>query len=387
MKIAILTQALHNNCGGYLQNYALQQVLQNMGYEVETLDWDYFRSKHEPVKPFSYLLDMVKVFLSRTILGRSTNYSCVRKEIYHLLARNNRQFANENMNISPYLWGKRQFRKYAEEFGVDVFIVGSDQVWRPAYNNRGMLYRMFLDFTEGMNAKRVAYAASFGIEKWEFSKSETRKCSKLIKRFNAVSVRETSGIELCRTHFGITPICVADPTMLLEQTDYLLLIKGLPSPMKEKYVFSYILDHNVKMEQTVLQFCSSNGLHPYPVLPKSCNLFKQDCNKLEEYLYPSVISWLNAIYHSEFVICDSFHGVVFSIIFNKPFAVYVNSSRGSSRFTSLLSMFGLCDRIVTDADEGLNMLYSKPIDWEKVNGIMSSQREFSLSFLIDSLKQ
>lgn len=385
MKIAILTQALHNNCGGYLQNYALQQVLRSLGHEVETLDWDYFRSKQEPTKPFLFLFDTGKVLLSRILLGRKTNFSWVRKDIYHSLARNNRQFANEHMNVSPYLWGKRQFRRYAENKGIDVFIVGSDQVWRPAYNSRGMLYRMFLDFTKGMNVKRIAYAASFGTEKWEFSDRETKKCSRLIKCFNTVSVRELGGVELCRDYLGVIPTHVIDPTMILKQKDYLQLINDVPSPVNGKYVLSYILDSNVTIEQAVGHFCSSIDSQSYSILPKKCNLFKQNRNNLEEFLYPSVTSWLNAIYHSEFVICDSFHGVVFSIIFNKPFAVIVNSNRGVSRFTSILSMFELKDRIVTDFDKGLNLLYSKPIDWEKVNKILSSQRDFSLSFLADSL--
>lgn len=386
MKIAILTQALHNNCGGYLQNYALQQVLRNCGFEVETLDWDFYVSKYEPEKPFIYLLDTGKIFLSRTLLGRKTNYSWTRKEIYHSLTRRNRKFADENMSVSPYLWGKRQFRKYAGLKGFDAFIVGSDQVWRPAYNCRGMLGRMFLDFTDNMDVRRIAYAASFGTDIWEFSNKETKACSKLIKRFDGVSVRESSGIELCQSHFGINPVHVVDPTMLLEQSDYMKIIKNLPSPQKDKYIFSYILDNNKYSEQIIGQFCTSVSLNSYSILPKPCNLYKQKINDLDEYLYPSAVSWLNAICHSEFIVCDSFHGVVFSIIFNKPFAVFINSNRGESRFQSLLSLFGLTDRIIRNPEEDLTRLYSCRIDWDRINGILTQERTRSLDFLNCNLK-
>jgi len=387
MKTAILTQALHNNSGGYLQNYALQKVLESMGHDVETLDWDYYVSAIEPKKPFAYLWDIAKTVLSRTLLRRKTNYPWTRKEIYHLTAKLNRQFADEHMNVSEWLWGKGDFKRYSEEKGFDAFIVGSDQVWRAAYNKRGMLYRMFLDFTENMHVKRIVYAASFGTEEWEYSLKQTKKCSELIQHFDTVSVREASGIDLCKKHFGVNNVRqVLDPTMLLEKQQYLNLIKDKSSPQKEKYVLSYVLDNNKIIEQTIIDFCSSIGYSSFFFLPKPCNLYKQDQNDIQNCILPSVIDWLNAIAHSDFVVCDSFHGVVFSIIFNKPFAVLVNAQRGSSRFQSILSLFQLEDRIFSPGED-LNYVFSKQIDWKKVNRILAEQQELSLSFLTESLKQ
>ena len=106
------------------------------------------------------------------------------------------------------------------DYNFDGYIVGSDQVWRPRYCKKTLMNN-FLDFTNGINVKRLSYAASFGVDSWEFTKDETTKCAELIKTFNAISVREASAVDLCKQYLGVESKQVLDPTLLLSSEDYI----------------------------------------------------------------------------------------------------------------------------------------------------------------------
>ena len=128
------------------------------------------------------------------------------------------------------------------------------------------------------------------------------------------------------------------------------------------------------------------SLTPFCVLPKKQaeNRTKDDIKKhIEDCIYPPVTKWLRAFMDAEMIICDSFHGCVFSIIFNKPFWVIGNEKRGNARFDSLLKTFGLQERLISMAD---NIDIEMPIDWNKVNMILTEKRNFSKSLLINALK-
>lgn len=104
----------------------------------------------------------------------------------------------------------------------DAFVVGSDQIWRPHFFPH--IEEAFLSFARGWDVKRVAYAPSFGTDTWEYSAAQTARCARLLKDFDAVSVREQSGVALCRRHLGVSARHVPDPTMLLPASDYSAII-------------------------------------------------------------------------------------------------------------------------------------------------------------------
>ena len=115
-------------------------------------------------------------------------------------------------------------KAYTSQYRFDAYVVGSDQVWRPTYNLGDKLFDMYLAFADGQQVKRLSYAASFGVDKWEYSDDQTRICSELAKQFDAISVREKSGVKLCADNLGVDAIHVLDPTMLLDPSDYNKLI-------------------------------------------------------------------------------------------------------------------------------------------------------------------
>lgn len=227
----------------------------------------------------------------------------------------------------------------------DAFIVGSDQVWRPSYNQH--LEQAFLNFTENWkNVKRIAYAASFGVDNWEFTKKQTEECKRLVQKFDFVSVREDTAVNLCKEHLGIEATHVLDPTLLLSANDYQKLIDGLKIS-DSPYVFSYLLDESEE-KIDILEDISKRLNLPVRKIKLEKDISKIPMSKLKSLTYPSIQEWLASFAQADFVVTDSFHGTVFSIIFNKPFVVLPNKGRGVARFESLLKDISLENRIFSD---------------------------------------
>lgn len=380
MKIGILTQPLHSNYGGILQNYALQQVLKQMGHEVETIDWG-------GGSGLRAMLYRMKVHVLHTLLPNRyplLKYMPNDKE-KSIIQRNTNHFINTYINHTEAMHSYEEFVKQASKGKYDAYVVGSDQCWRPCYN--AFLPSMFLDFVQDKQVKRMAYAASFGTDKWEFTPQLTNVCAPLAKKFDLVTVREDSGVKLCKEHLGVDAVHVLDPTMLLTKEDYIQLIEKEKEPKSNGTLFNYILDPDAKKSAFIQKVAKSKGLKAFQVLPK-CQTetrTKDDVkNRIEDCVFPGVTTWLRAFMDADMTIVDSFHGMVFSIIFNKSFWAIGNVSRGMSRFTSLLKMFHLEDRLL-DADQLDNVDFSKPIDWIMVNGILEEKKRECKSMLFDIL--
>lgn len=380
MKIGILTQPLHANYGGLLQNYALQQTLIRAGYEVETIDWEGDSGLRET-------LYKMKVRVLHTLLPNKypqLGYKPNNNE-QAIIQRNTNHFINTYINHTEAIHSYEGFVSQAAKGKYDAYVVGSDQCWRPCYN--AFLSSMFLDFVQDKQVKRIAYAASFGTDKWEFTPQQTAVCAPLSKKFDMVSVREDSGVKLCEEHLGVNAVHVLDPTMLLTKEDYVQLIEKEKEPESNGSLFNYILDPDIKKSAFIQKVAKSKGLKAFQVLPK-CQTetrTKEDIKyRIEDCVFPGVTTWLRAFMDADMTIVDSFHGMVFSIIFNKPFWAIGNVSRGMSRFTSLLKMFHLEDRLL-DADNLNDVDFSKPIDWTKVNDILEEKRRECRNLLYKTL--
>lgn len=383
MKIGILTQPLHKNYGGLLQNYALQQVLKSMGYDVETIDHS-FCIKNSWLRQ---ILSKTKVRLLHALCPKRynlTRYIPNAQEQAIIRAKTN-FFIDKYIARTMTLQSTEEFDDIAQSNKYDAYVVGSDQCWRPRYNGP-FLEEMFLCFAENQsNVKRIAYAASFGTSEWEFSPKQTKRYAQLVKKFDLITVREASGVELCRKYFGVNAQHVLDPTMLLDKEDYIKLIENEKEPPKPGNLFYYMLDPSAEKNALIEDVGKINGIKPFTVMPKyqEENRTKEDIKKrIENCVFPSVTAWLRAFMDAEMVIVDSFHGAVFSIIFNKPFWVIANAKRGNARFDSLLGLFGLEDRMI---EPGQVIDWKKVIDWKRVNDIRQKEKERSLGLLKEVL--
>lgn len=387
MKIGILTQALQDNYGGLLQNYALQQVLIRMGHEPVTLDWNTkFKSIHrKPLwKVIACFLFYPILFIKRKMLFKKEKYKLNSREKV-IINQFNDQFIKNNIFHTQKFSCTEEIIEYVKKEKINTFIVGSDQVWRPKYNAEA-IYQMFLYFAKDMDVKRIAYAASFGTDNWEFSQELTQQVLPLIKKFDSISVRENSAISLCRKYFDMEGTLVLDPTLMLNIDDYSKLINKTNrniTSRKDKILFHYILDPSVEKLSFIDEMAKSLNMVTRTVLPKHTPEFrtKEDVkNDIEGCVLPGPIAWLEGFQDASMVICDSFHGAVFSIIFNKPFWIIGNQDRGMARFNSLLSIFGLQERLI-DIKRLDHFNISAPIEWERVNSIRKEWINTSMSFL------
>lgn len=376
MRIGILTLPLHTNYGGILQAYALQRVLQGMGHEVVVIDEE---------KQFRFSLKRriemyVKGKLKRLLLGKDAIiYS---PEYYKLLWEARTKYTGQFVAEHIARRGVSNISEITEgEF--DAFVVGSDQIWRERYAKLFPGVRnAFLQFTEGWNVRRISYAASFGTDKWEYNKSDTVTCSVMVQRFDAVSVREASGVELCRDKLSVEATHVVDPTLLLDSTDYIKLI-NTDTSRSQGDLMCYLLDQSTDSSKIVSSIAEAKALKPFSTNTQTEN---QQLS-LEERIQPPIEEWLQGFRDAEFVVTDSFHACIFSILFAKPFVVIGNKSRGMARFESLLQVFGLTDRLVCSHEDYLSRRETllKPIDYEQVSRILDEKRSEALEFLGEAL--
>ena len=377
MNICILTQPLHNNYGGLLQAYALQVVLRQMGHEVWTEDRRRKNERSLIGKMLSSAKRLVRICLSPS----KARFIIKRKEL-EIISRHTRSFVEKYIRTTVPVYSTSKdvfFKKYR----FDAYVVGSDQVWRKDYS--WGLDNYFLDFTEGWDVKRVAYAASFGVDEWEISPEKTKLYRRLIQRFDAVSVREESGVRLCKEYLGIDAVRVLDPTMLLSQSDYKSLVRREGDEAKTgETLFYYILDRTGEKEELIATAAELLKLEAMTACPEH-TFAEAGRENIEGCIYPKVTEWINGIANSKFVITDSFHGCVFAVIFNKPFIVTGNEARGMTRIRSLLSLFDLEYRCVCSSDDLIEDIINKPIDWQSVNEKLDEERGFSLVFLTDNL--
>ena len=385
MKICIITQPLYTNYGGLLQAFALQKVLKDMGNEVVT---DRYAAK----PPMSFLMRVVHFayhLLKRYII-RDKQYNPYQflftcfdeySKKKKALGLNTGRFINQHIATIDFFHGKsKPSMEMLSQF--DAIVVGSDQVWRALYSYTPSY---FLDFTKGIDIKRISYATSFGKDDVnEYSSSILKKCKDAAPLFDAISVREDLGVTLCKEYFGVEAIHVLDPTILLEQEDYLEIIEEEDKEERSNVLMCYVLDKSEEKRAIINQFATRLNLSPLEVMPKK-NFDASVTGDLTDYIFPSVSKWIAGFRDAEFVVTDSFHGTVFSIIFNKPFIAIANAERGASRFTSLLKIFGLEHRLVSSINEITDAHFS-PIDFEQVNKTKRIWQMKAVEFLNNGLK-
>lgn len=316
MKIGLLTQPLGHNYGGVLQALALKTVLERRGHEVVLFDW------------YSHNVPLHFVgFLSRKIATRKI-CRFVRKHF-------------ERRYICRGGWNENAVR------GLDAVVVGSDQVWRPTYNGGGMIGHNFLDFCTQAPIRRVAYAASFGTDVCEFTPSQVSVFRPLLQKFDGVSVREDSGVALCRELFGVEAQHLLDPTLLLDREDYMSFAGISTSDTPQGGLLSYILDRSEETDRTVEDMARERGLRIIRVNSQ----YENREAALKDRIQPPLEEWLRAFYDADFVVADSFHAAVFAIIFGKPFKIVINPDRGAARIESLLRLFDCQDNMIKSISE------------------------------------
>ena len=378
-KIAILTQPLQDNYGGLLQAFALKETLKSMGHMPLIVN-----RRGAGSSSFRRLLSRTK----RLLLNRPVNHN-------QFLSNSQRSVISKQTNgfraryipeISSLITSQSGMRSLLKQ-NINAYVVGSDQCWRPRYSP--CIGNYFLDFAqESKGVKRLAYAASFGTGEWEFNNKQTGQCKDLLALFDAISVREDEGISLVQDHFGRSDaIHVLDPTMLLSTSAYDQIVAEQNAVVSPGNMNVYVLDKSPEKEGFIRSVADELQIKPFEVMPE----YRLQQNQVtvanvESFQYPCPSQWLRGFKDAEFVITDSFHGTVFSILYNKPFLTIGNEMRGMSRFSSLLRMFGLESRLVQDMSaDTASKLLEQPINWLQVNAVLERERAKALNFLKNNL--
>lgn len=370
MKIAILTLPINVNYGGILQGYALKTILERQGHNVYFFNLCYSR----PV----LLRRFLKYCKERVLfycLGKKT---MSRKEWLFICNKINR-FNSQYMNLSSPLYTVRELHREFIKFQPEMIIYGSDQIWSSFYApHLGCYFGEFLHNSD--TVKQLAYAASFGNSNGtDYSVKQLNRCKELLKRFTAVSVREISGVNICKNKFEIAAQLVLDPTLLLDEKDYRNLINATSTEPSKGNMHVYILDESEEKEKLINQISAENRLIPFY---SNVNIMDEDI-PIGKRCYHSVEQWLRSFCDASLVVTDSFHGCVFSILFKKNFIAIGNIHRGLDRFLSLLDLLSLRDRLILSFDEYENRKeeLQKNIDFDMVYSKLNKERLHSMEFI------
>ena len=350
LKIGILTFWWSNdNYGQFLQCYALQKYLRDAGHDAFLI-----RYNHQDDYPkSSLLLKFYKAFnpvkLCRFLRFKLNQKKSKREQ--KLYDRHFNDFRNKYIVQSEKIYTSYEQLK-TDPPQADVYIVGSDQVWNfsfyadKVYKCRDILHAYFLDFGKS-ETKRMSYAASWGITSLE--QDFIKEIAPLLKKFDFVSVREESGIELCRACGSLNTEFRCDPTLLNSAECYRNLYKNnISARQNKKYVFVYRLSNPCDFDMAYV--CKWAEERELEVVYVSGNNFYDEYKKT----FATIEEWLYLIDNAEYVITNSFHCCVFSLLFKKKFAVAPltgNSSGMNSRLDTLFKIFNIPSRWLKNAED------------------------------------
>lgn len=336
IKILILTFHSAFNYGAMLQCYALYTYLKKQFSNIEVIDFrpEEFSVKFNILRPTTW----IKKYISNTFLSK-----------IQFSKRYNAKQIRENPPVA------------------DVYIIGSDQVWNPEItgNNQDIYFGDFIK----TGKKKIAYAASFGRTK--FSAKEITDMKKFIHDYSAISVREESGVELCK-EIGYNAQCVLDPVFLLNATDYInkkLKIKNdlglfmLNNNTNDCFIFAKKVAADLGLKPKIIN--KSKVVPGFKIIP-----------------YPTVNRFLSEMASSKFIITNSFHGLAFSIIFRKSFIFISTDHRKNTRAISLLNKLGLEYRMYDDYSHAQkDKIWEIPIDYSLIDNRITQLKQESTTFL------
>ncbi|WP_338883815.1 polysaccharide pyruvyl transferase family protein [Xenorhabdus sp. TH1] len=373
-KVGVLNfQYSDHNYGAVLQAVALEGILHKVCEDVEHINFipdakknRTFRERIIVTLEFLRLKKiLLKILKKKIIIKKKVQGS----EVFEL-------FREKHLTRSKTYNSIYDLKNVASTY--DVVIVGSDQVWRPRmYSDLSQVQVYFLSFVSEQT-KKISYAASFGVDQWEYKKKDnvTHLVYEYLHKFDSVSVREDTGVAICKNLFKVDATHVLDPTLLIGRSFFDNIIGDLQT--RDTGLISY---YKLDLNETFL----SGVEHVSQMMKcKPCNIYYKSMSG-KNYEYYPVVDWLKKIRDSSLIITDSFHCVCFSILFSKNFYCCLNEERGASRLESLLSDLELKDRLISEEDLG-KLKSFEDIDYSRVEGILSKKRESSMDFLIKALE-
>jgi len=374
-KIGILTYHFTNNYGGLLQAYSLQKFLKNKGYKVDFINYVPKHveqgGKYLNIFNLKNLIGNIKIFYMKIINLYINNFL----DKKFLLKFDN--FRKKKLGVNLYkVKNSIDLKNISSKY--KILIAGSDQIWNTS-EQFGLDKNYFLDFSP--NTINISYAASFGKDKIE--KKYYSEVKNLIKNFNKISVREKSGFNLLTKLTNNKITLAPDPTFLIDNFDSILPKKKF---VKDDYIFCYNLRSDYLVRKLSLFLSKKYNLPIFS--PFNVNRRWPQIGKT---VYPGPEEWLSLMKNSKFIVTNTFHGVVFSILFKKEFIAARlpgNKKVYSDRIINLLNELGVNYRYIDSNDQKkiINAL-NKKIDWDYIDKNINKLKKNGENFIIKSLKE
>ncbi len=365
-KVAILTYHASHNYGSCLQAYALQKVISGFGFQTEIIN---FRTKRQK--------DMYSIFTKRNglryFLKNVTHFL-----FYFPLKKKWTRF--EDFIEKSYVLSKQEMCDIEElkkaEFDYDYYVAGSDQIWNPLPIDFDWAY--FLTFVK--RGKKIAYAPSFGPFFGGGDNEILVQMVSEIEKFSSVSVRESSAKKTLELYTDKKIEVVLDPTLLLRKDKWIELIDSKPIE-KGSYILLYTLFSSPevnKIAKTIskklkMKVVVTNFTNQYDVITSYKKRF--DVGPKE---------FLNLVYNAKLVLVTSFHGTVFSILFERPF--FAIGGDNDNRISNLLKKLGLENRTIDcqNIEDKIKDIFN--INFEEANRFLEQEREKSRDYLLKAME-
>ena len=374
MKIAVITYTRTKNYGGILQAYGLYSYLYGTGRDVVFIDYIPERCNVNNLEVYTESITRLS-----KIWGRNN----LTKKMWQLI-----RYPSIKAGYKPFLEFLDQRVKFTKPYysieelqndppQADVYITGSDQVWNSSFlPGERVDLPFYLGFVDG---KKISYASSFG--KTYIPDDNVKVVTSYLKEYAHLSVREESGRNII-SQLGFLSEVVVDPTMLCDFSTWDELTKSVP---EKNYILLYQVRFSSEIYKMAKKMAKKMGKQ---LLTVSMN--PQDKGRIRHGLVmlPSVPEWLSYIKYADYVVTDSFHAGVFSILFHKKFVINSGIRKGmSSRILTLLKMVGIEDRELNgfSVEKAIQVL-NQEIDWDKVEKLLNKKRELSRAWLEGSIE-
>lgn len=369
MKVDIITRHSVPNYGSLLQSYATQKTIEKLGHEAEIINYTRYEERYEN--------------LANTLLkGKKWDKNKFTRFIYKFIQKPN----YERMYKKFAEYRKDFLKETINEYGdiseliknipnSEVYCSGSDQIWGKI-GTADYDEAYFLEFVKGK--KCISYSSSFG--KTELNEKLDENLDRMLCKYTKILVREDSAKRLLEKRNFKNVEQVLDPTLLLTQEEWTGLSQKSNKKISQKYILIYQLHDNKKFDEYAKSFAEKKKMKLLRISPSIYHFTRS--GKLV-YL-PNQFDVLKYIENAEYVLTDSFHATVFSIIFNKKFIDILPSNKTGTRIESILRLFEIDNRTL-DSFEDIKMI-EKNIDWEKVNKILKEEREKSINLLKNAIE-
>lgn len=350
MNIGIVTWFRHENYGTILQAIALQRYLRNEGYNVELINFtlpdgvNIKKNKGKKIREIAYY------YANRVIYHL---YKIIYKSYFIKKSETFKQIVKNNCVITKEITSEKEYIDICN--GYDLIIFGSDQIWNPNW-----YHPFYFGNYNEIKTKLVSYAPSFGVN--EIDEEKKAEIRKALSRFTYITTREENGCKIIKNLIDKESQVVVDPTFLLNCDDWSKLEIPVSLPEKD-YILCYFLSDNKNHWKAAKRFAKKKGMK-LVIVPNEGFSYISSTRVIKDC---SVSNFLYLIHNAKYVLTDSFHGTVFSIIYNKQFYIFERHSPSNelsqnSRIYNLLNIIGQSTNLIKYASDNiykeLNLDYS-----------------------------